>query len=212
MASNSDARSRIVDAAVDLIETRGLSATTTRAVAAAAGVKSPAIYRLFNDMQGLLDAVVVRGFSDYLQRKPAPSAEEDPVEALRAGWNAHVQFGLDHPELYRLMYAPGAVGQISEASKIAFERLLGMTRRLSLAGRLTVDTFAAADMMHAGAMGVTFALLNTPQDQRDEGLPKRMRELLITAIAHGQTAPAASSPTHKVATANDGGKTRLGRP
>lgn len=203
MSPVTDGRIRIVDAAVKLIETDGLAAVTTRAVAAAAGVNSPAIYRLFNDMQGLLDAVVVQGFRDYLRDKPEASATDDPVDVLRAGWDSHVAFGLQHPELYRLMYAPSTVGQLSEAATIAFDRLLGIVRRIARAGRLTVDTFTAADMMHSGAMGVTFTLLNSPTDEHDEDLPRRMRELIIGAVTDGLAVPDPMSSTYLASALNE---------
>lgn len=203
MSPATDSRTRIVDAAVKLIETDGLAAVTTRAVAAAAGVKSPAIYRLFNDMQGLLDAVVVHGFSDYMRNKADASETDDPVQALRAGWDSHIAFGLQHPELYRLMYAPSTAGQLSQAAKIAFERLLGIVRRIARAGRLIVDTFTAADMMHSGAMGVTFTLLNTPAAQRDEDLPRRMRELILGAVTDGLAVPDPMSSGHLASALNE---------
>ena len=42
-------RRRIVEAAVELLESGGPDAVSTRAVAAAAGMQPPAIYRLFVD-------------------------------------------------------------------------------------------------------------------------------------------------------------------
>lgn len=198
-----DVRTRIVEATVKLMETDGLAAVTTRAVAAAAGVKSPAIYRLFNDMRGLLDAVVVHGFRDYLRDKPELSATDDPLDVLRAGWDSHVAFGVQHPELYQLMYAPSTTGQLSEAAAIAFDRLLGIVRRIARAGRLTVDTFTAADMMHSGAMGVTFTLLNSPSDEHDEDLPRRMRELIIGAVTDGLAVRDPVSSAHLASALNE---------
>ena len=52
-----DGRNRVVAAAVALLARGGREALTTRAVAAAAGVQAPTIYRLFGDKQGLVDAV-----------------------------------------------------------------------------------------------------------------------------------------------------------
>ncbi|MBC8122483.1 MAG: TetR family transcriptional regulator, partial [Gemmatimonadaceae bacterium] len=51
-----DVRARIVVAAAGLIDSGGRDAATTRAVAAAAAVQAPTIYRLFGDKRGLLDA------------------------------------------------------------------------------------------------------------------------------------------------------------
>ena len=54
-------RARIVAAAAELIASGGREAATTRAVAAAAGVQAPTIYRLFGDKRGLLNAAAEHG-------------------------------------------------------------------------------------------------------------------------------------------------------
>lgn len=203
MPPAADARTRIVESAARLLEQGGRAAVTTRAVAEGAGVKSPAIYRIFTDMQALLDAVAVHGFNAYLAGKGELPAAEDPVDALRTGWDSHVDFGLRHKELYRLMYAPGSAGQVSDAASIAFDRLLGITRRIARAGRLTVDTFTAADMMHSGCMGVTFTILNSSPEHRDENLPTRMRELIISAISDGKAVPDPTAASHLASALNE---------
>src|SRR6476620_4467363 len=104
-------RERIVETAAELLAGGGREAVTTRAVAAAAGVQPPTIYRLFGDKVGLLDAVAEHGFQAYLRQKGERPAAGDPVEELRAGWDLHVGFGLANPGLYALMYGdpqPGA--------------------------------------------------------------------------------------------------------
>src|SRR5215469_10985172 len=98
------AAERMLRAAADLLQTGGIEAISTRAVAAAAGVQPPTIYRLFGDKQGLLDAVAAHGFASYLATKTTRESTGDPVEDLRAGWDEHVELGLAKPALYRLMY------------------------------------------------------------------------------------------------------------
>ena len=44
-----DARSRLLEAAARLVVEGGIAALTTRAVAAAASVQAPTLYRLFGD-------------------------------------------------------------------------------------------------------------------------------------------------------------------
>jgi AcrR family transcriptional regulator len=109
-------RERIVEAATRLLAEGGPDAVSTRAVSTAAGVQPPTIYRLFGDKQGLLDAVVVHGFTAYLTSKNAQVPEDDPVEDLRAGWDQHVDLGLANPALYQLMYSrPSASSQAGYA-------------------------------------------------------------------------------------------------
>jgi AcrR family transcriptional regulator len=100
-----------VQAAARLLAEGGREAVSTRAVAAAAGVQAPTIYRQFGDMRGLLDEVASYGFSTYLRDKTRRERAEDPVEDLRQGWDLHVEFGVANPALYKLMYGdpvPGA--------------------------------------------------------------------------------------------------------
>src|SRR5690606_24577218 len=97
-------RERIVEAAVELLIEGGREAVSTRAVSAAAGVQAPTIYRLFGDKQGLLDAVGDHGIAEYLHSKTTREREPDPVDDLRRGWDLHVDFGLEHPALYALVF------------------------------------------------------------------------------------------------------------
>ena len=97
-------RARIVEVAAGLLAAGGRDAVSTRAVALAASTQAPAIYRLFGDKDGLLDAVAEYGFASYLARKPSPAPSADPVADLRAGWDLHISFGLENPALFALMY------------------------------------------------------------------------------------------------------------
>src|SRR5918997_166322 len=103
VADSQDARARILAAAARLIAEAGRDAATTRAVAAAAGVQAPTLYRLFGDKQGLLDAVTAYGFERYLAEKKTLVPSDDPVADLKRGWDNHVEFGLTHPAFYVLM-------------------------------------------------------------------------------------------------------------
>ncbi|MFC7739831.1 TetR/AcrR family transcriptional regulator [Nocardiopsis composta] len=101
-------RRRILEAAAGLLAEGGPEAASTRAVAAAAGVQAPTLYRLFGDKQGLLEALAAHGFERYLADKQELGATDDPVADLRRGWDLHVDFGLARPALYVLMYGtPG---------------------------------------------------------------------------------------------------------
>src|ERR1044071_6000937 len=103
-ASGDEARSRILEAALRLIDAGGRDAATTRAVAAAAGVQAPTIYRLFGDKGGLLEAVAEQRLASYVQDKSLREPGPDPVEDLRAGWDLHIGFGLANPAVFSLMH------------------------------------------------------------------------------------------------------------
>ena len=177
-----DGRDRIIAAAVDLLARGGREALTTRAVAAAAGVQAPMIYRLFGDKRGLVDAVAEHGFAAYLRRKRIDGPQADPVENLRIGWDLHVGFGLANPAIFAAMYGDPRPGAASPAAARALAMLGERMRSLALAGRLCVDERRAAEMVRAAACGVVFILLEMPAEARDAGLSEATREAVIAAI------------------------------
>src|SRR3954449_9094941 len=109
VAAGQEGGFRIVDAASRLLRDEGAQAVTTRAVAQAAGVQAPTIYRLFGDKDGLIDAVAEHAMATYVAAK-AVGTDADPVAELRSGWRMQVDFALVNPELYALLSAPGQDG------------------------------------------------------------------------------------------------------
>jgi AcrR family transcriptional regulator len=180
--SGPDARERIVACAVALLKQGGREALTTRAAATAAGVQQPSIYRLFGDKDGLLDAVAEHGFLTYLKQKGAGEPGQDPVDALRAGWDLHVGFGLAHPAIFSIMYGDPRPGKTSPAAAKALDVLRGRMRALAASGRLRVSEERAADLIRAGGCGTVFTLIAMPQAERDPGLSIAAREAIIAAI------------------------------
>lgn len=180
-------RDRIVRAAANLLVEGGREAASTRAVAEAAGVQAPTIYRQFGDMRGLLNEVVSFGFSTYLSEKTARKSAEDPVEELRQGWNLHVGFGLANPALYKLMYGDLAPGAQPAAAVEAAAMLRDLVHRVARAGRLRVGEERAASMIHAAGMGVTLTLIGTKPEDRDPTLSEATREAILAAVTADKT-------------------------
>jgi AcrR family transcriptional regulator len=180
-------RERIVRAAAELLSEGGREAVSTRAVAAAAGVQAPTIYRQFGDMRGLLDAVASHGFSTYLQSKTSREHAEDPVEDLRQGWDLHVEFGLANPAFYTLMYGDPRPGAAPNAAVEAAGILHGLVQRAAEAGRLRVGVERAARMIHAAGVGVTLTLIGTEREDRDPALSEMTREAVLAAVTADET-------------------------
>ena len=190
-AETRNTKEKIVHCAAELLAQGGREAVSTRAVAAAAGVQAPTIYRHFSDMRELLDAVASYGFETYLREKTSRNHLADPVEELRQGWDRHVDFGLANPGFYALMYGdPRPEVEFTAASRAA-EALRALARRVAEAGRLQVGVERAVQMIHAAAGGVTLTLLELPPGERDLGLSAQTREVILSAI----TLPSADTAT-----------------
>ncbi len=199
-AGRDDTRARILHAALKMLTERGRDAITTRAVSEAAGVQPPVLYRLFQDKDGLLDALAEYGFSAYLARKSGRSAKRDPVEALRSGWDLHIEFGLSQPALYLLMYAEPRPGKITPAAELSFTILRNHIRQVAAAGRLRVAEERAINLYHAAAVGVVLVLLNSDPGARDLALSHMTREAALSAIADVDTPSPSLEPDAKAAT------------
>jgi AcrR family transcriptional regulator len=190
-AGRDQVRQRVIEAAIDLLTREGRDAVTTRRVAVAAGLQPPAIYRLFGDKEGLLDAVAEYGFAAFLAAKHVDDAPRDPVEDLRAGWDLAVEFGLANPALYTLMYSEPARAA-SAAFTAGTQILMGRIRRLATGGWLRVDEELAAAVIRATAHGAVFTWLSLPADRRDPALLTVLRESMVSAVTSQQ--PAVQEP------------------
>ncbi|WP_458094047.1 TetR/AcrR family transcriptional regulator [Roseomonas sp. WA12] len=174
------AKARILAAATRLIAEGGSEAVTTRAVAEAASVQAPTIYRLFGDKQGLLDAVAEQAFARYVAGKSQRVPDSDPVEELRQGWKAHISFGLENPSVFALMCMPRSDG-LSPAAAAGLDVLHARIHRIALTGRLRVTEERAVALLHAVGTGTVLTLLGT-LPAKQVGLSDAAFESVLAAI------------------------------
>ncbi|AGL15783.1 TetR family transcriptional regulator [Actinoplanes sp. N902-109] len=188
MTHRTDVRARIIDVAVRLLRDHGPAALTTRAVAEAAGVQPPAIYRLFGDKDGLLEAVAEQTMAGYVAAKAAlaeAAGDVDPLDDLHAGWRMQIDFAIANPALFRLFSDPDRVRR-SPAARAGRQILAARVHRVAETGRLHTSEQRAVDLIQAAAIGTIQTLLAAHPDARDPTLPDTMyaavlRQLLTAA-------------------------------
>lgn len=180
-------RERIINVALDLLAHGGRAAVSTRAVSLSAGVQPPAIYRLFGDKAGLLDALAAHGYAAHMAAHAAAPTSDDPVDDLRAGWDAHVAFGLANPYLYSLIYGEPCPGPPPPGATEALRYLAMLVHRIAVTGRLAVEENAAVQLLAAAGTGTTLTLIATPKTHLDPGLSHRAREAVIAAVTNDAT-------------------------
>ena len=135
-------KSRILEAASELLARSADTDISTRAVGEASGVTAPTLYHHFGDKEGLLAAVVDFGWTAFLESKRTTAAvvHEHVADDIRAGWDNHLEFVRENPNFYRLMWSP-AISANSTAFRQAFQMLYD---------RLEFDRTEAAHSCRAG--------------------------------------------------------------
>ncbi|TQK69035.1 TetR/AcrR family transcriptional regulator [Nocardioides sp. SLBN-35] len=120
-------RDRLVTIGTELLEERGLSAISLRAIASAAGLSHGAPRRYFPTYQALL-AAIARGGLEDLDEQIAPALAADD---LHAAARAYLDFARQRPEMFDLItrhdLLEGAGGHLREITGRWFADL-GATR------------------------------------------------------------------------------------
>lgn len=140
-----------------------------RAVAQAAGVTAPSIYRHFEDKTHLLFEVCARQFTLLDQAlEEATAGLDDPIAVLHAQGKAYVRFGIEHPEHYRIMFmGPADATPEQWSDLLATGSFAGLVRSIEMAAEtgalaITVDAFTTALHVWATIHGLTSLLVTRP--------------------------------------------------
>jgi AcrR family transcriptional regulator len=97
-------RRAILDAARELFVTHGYEAVSMRKIAERIEYSPTAIYLYFKDKDAILGTLIDEGFELLCGAVCQLDRMRDPVERLRVGARGYIQFALDNPHYYRLMF------------------------------------------------------------------------------------------------------------
>lgn len=176
-------KSALVDAAIALIEERGVRSFSLAEVSRRLGVSVSAPYRHFPDRDALLAAVVGRAFEILGEMLDAESAEaEEPAEQLAAAAAALVRFAAANRALFEALFFAGMAKTRPELQ--AAGHMVGdafMVPAHSIAGDAAGDELAIAVV--ATAHGFAALLL--------EGVFGRGDDAVAHAAGHATAATAA---------------------
>ncbi|MFH8883538.1 TetR/AcrR family transcriptional regulator [Streptomyces californicus] len=158
-----DLRAACLRAARELLEEDGSAALSLRAVARRAGVSATAPYRHYSDREALVSAVAAEGYrelAEHLARAhPAPSTPDE----LAAVAVAYVRFALEHPALFRAMFAEPC-DPTSEERVAATEAISAYVRTIVGAAFPGVDAEALSTTVWALVHGLAFLHLDGKLD------------------------------------------------
>jgi AcrR family transcriptional regulator len=182
--ASTDTKKRILDAAAALIAERGYAATTTRAIAEAAGVSEVTLFRRFENKIGILRALGER----LQQRQAGQAAAEVPdsesvretlvrlarmeIEGTVEGGALAIRLAFDArsvPEVAELL-GEGVPGNLEALAEYMAERQAAGELRADIAPEVLAEAFfglTSSYVMYRIVMGVA----PMPADvQSDEGI------------------------------------------
>jgi AcrR family transcriptional regulator len=155
----------LVSIALRLVEADGPAALTVSAVAQAAGVKAPSLYKHFTDRQALLKAVEIEVLDELERTLRAETTGRTPKTRLRSMAAAYRRFANAHPRRYEAIYSrnafndPELAAACLKAAQPLFEELkaagIGDKRILSLSRTLTafLHGFVSMEIVNAFRLG-----------------------------------------------------------
>jgi AcrR family transcriptional regulator len=163
-------REDLIAGAIAIVEENGAK-LSLRSVARRVGVAATSVYLHFADIDHLLDAVVVRSFARLTATAAEAAMEEgDPAEQLRKRCRAYCRFGLEHPNLYRLMFqadlplATVGVDPAATPGRQALDKLVAAVDRCLQEGLAPAhdDPFRLATLIWTAEHGIVLARISRP--------------------------------------------------
>jgi AcrR family transcriptional regulator len=147
-------RRSILDAAEELLASRGEEGLSIRELCMRAGVTPPTIYHHFGDKAALVDRVVDDCFAAFDRAFEDRTPPADPVERLRFDFDQYVEYGATHAVHYRLMFLRSH-GRPTPAGLASYDRLRRLVRGIAEAGRLVPPVEDATAAFWSSVHGVT---------------------------------------------------------
>jgi AcrR family transcriptional regulator len=110
-----ETRQRILAAAREMFVEEGYDATTMRAIADRIEYTPTAIYHHFQNKEALLAELCALDFQALAAAFQKLGRIADPIERLRRCGRAYVEFGLQHPMQYQLMFMTSKPPEVVKA-------------------------------------------------------------------------------------------------
>jgi len=188
-------RERIIDTAREMFARDGYDAVTMRAIAQRIEYTPPAIYHHFRDKDDLIQEICRRDFGALAGGFTRLASVKDPVERLRRIGHTYVDFALDHPNHYRVMF----MTPLPKSAKVgidhknpdqdAYAFLLKTVEEALRAGRFRPehrDAALLAQLLWASVHGVASLHIAKGQDDWIEWRnPRTSGNRMVEAMMHG---------------------------
>ncbi|HVF90355.1 MAG TPA: TetR/AcrR family transcriptional regulator [Blastocatellia bacterium] len=164
-------RQEILDAARDLFVNEGYENVSMRRIAEKIEYSPTTIYLYFQDKSELLFNICEETFARLSSRLEEITRGDEPIQCLKKGLNAYVEFGLQYPNHYRVTFINHPTHGIDK-ERYMHEGSMGMNAyshlRLGVERCVQAGLFRVTDIdlisqsMWAAVHGVTAILITKP--------------------------------------------------
>ncbi len=97
-------KAEILDAAWAIVRAEGLGALSLRDLAGRVGMQAPSLYQYFDSKHAIYDAMFAQGNQAFAERLSQLGKAGDPVKDLRIIARAAVEFSVEDPARYQLLF------------------------------------------------------------------------------------------------------------
>ncbi|MGE4607846.1 MAG: TetR/AcrR family transcriptional regulator [Myxococcota bacterium] len=174
----------ILEAAGSILVEDGYEHFTMRKLANRCGYTAPTIYNHFGDKTGLIDAVLEEVFRELVVVLERVQPAADPLDRLRAQFDAFVDFALRNPTHYRLLTTPRhEASEPPPSGEQARALLEEPLQALAESGRLRVDdTVSVQQSFWVLLHGLISLQTNRPDYAWSESLVEISLEAMIDGL------------------------------
>ncbi len=99
-------RNQILRCACDLYLAEGMDGFSMRKLAKCVGCTAPALYRHYENKDAVLQDLVAEAYRQFTQYLYRALSGDTPAERFRLAGQAYVDFALEQPALYEIIYVP----------------------------------------------------------------------------------------------------------
>lgn len=151
---------RILESAIALLDSGGISAVTLRAVGQASGLSHNAPYKHFASRDSLLGAIAIQEFLRLAAAFTASGeGEGKPLDKLNRALQVFSAYGRDYPHRYQLLFSDPDIakqgGELQQAAMASFSAFAALVAECQGAGVLPgVETPALAGLIYASVHGL----------------------------------------------------------
>ncbi len=97
-------RAEILEAAKELIREHGVAGLSLRDLGQKVGMRAQSLYSYFDSKDAIYDALFAKGFREYHERRARTRLTGDARADFRAGTRDYVDFCLEDPARYQLLF------------------------------------------------------------------------------------------------------------